>query len=79
MDSVVSHIVLLRPEFKRWQQVTVMENKVEEIKENALAIQNGLRSIGANRAVALSVHVSKEVIAEMEERIARLIDQLDNL
>ena len=56
-----------------------MENKVEEIKENALAIQKGLRSIGANRAVALSVHASKQAIAEMEERIARLIEQLDSL
>jgi hypothetical protein len=56
-----------------------MENKVEEIKENALAIQKGLRSIGANRAVALSVHVSKQVIAEMEERVATLIEQLEDL
>ncbi|MDK1025402.1 MAG: hypothetical protein QGD92_14380 [Gammaproteobacteria bacterium] len=56
-----------------------MDNKVQEAKENALAIQKGLRSIGANRAVALSVHVSKQVIADMEERIASLIDQLDKL
>jgi hypothetical protein len=75
----VCHIVLLRPEFKHWQQVTGMENTVEEIKANALAIQSGLRSIGANRAVALSVHVSKQAVAEMEERIARLIEQLDSL
>lgn len=73
------HIVLLRPEIKLRQQVIDMDNKVQEAKENALAIQKGLRSIGANRAVALSVHVSKQVIADMEERIASLIDQLDKL
>lgn len=61
------------------QQVIDMDNKVQELKENALAIQQGLRSIGANRAVALSVHVSKQVIADMEDRIAKLIEQLDQM
>lgn len=56
-----------------------MENKVEEVKDNAIAIQKGLKSIGANRTVALSVHVTKEVIADMEDRIAKIIAQLDNL
>jgi hypothetical protein len=54
-----------------------MDNTLEQARENALAIQKGLRSIGANRSVALSVHVTKATIAEMEERIASLIDQLD--
>lgn len=61
------------------QQVIDMDNKVQELKENALAIQQGLRGIGANRAVALSVHASKQVIADMEDRIAKLIEQLDQL
>lgn len=73
------HIVLLRPDMKLRQQVIDMDNKVQELKENALAIQQGLRSIGANRAVALSVHVSKQVIADMEDRIAKLIEQLDQM
>jgi len=56
-----------------------MEKKLEEAKENAMAIQKGLRSMGANRTVALSVHVTKEVLADLEERIAVLIEQLDSL
>ena len=60
-------------------QAIDMDKKVEEVKENAMAIQSGLKSIGANRTVALSVHVTKEVIADMEERIAKLLEQLDNL
>ncbi len=56
-----------------------MDDKVQKVKEDALAIQVGLKSIGANRAVALSVHVTQEVIAAMEERITRVIDQLDQM
>lgn len=56
-----------------------MDTKLEQARENALAIQKGLHSIGANRTVALSVHVTKATIAEMEERIEKLIAQLDSL
>jgi hypothetical protein len=56
-----------------------MDKRLEQAKENALAIQKGLRSIGANRKVALSVHVTKATVADLEERIATLIAQLDTL
>jgi hypothetical protein len=56
-----------------------MDKNLEQAKENALAIQQGLRSIGANRVVALSVHVTKATIADLEDRIAKLIEQLDEL
>ena len=79
MDSSVADIVWLRPEFKLRFQVKEMDKKVAEANENALAIQKGLHSIGADRSVALSVHVTKDLIADMEERIAKLIQQLENL
>jgi hypothetical protein len=79
LDSGGAHIVLLRTESGLRYQVKEMDKKVEEAKENALAIQKGLRSMGANRTVALSVHVTKEVLADMEEKIALLIEQLDSL
>ncbi len=60
-------------------QVEKMDRKLEQAKENALVIQKQLRSLGANRTVALSVHVTKATIADMEERIATLIAQLDDL
>lgn len=60
-------------------QVEKMDRKLEQAKENALVIQKQLRSLGANRIVALSVHVTKATIADMEERIATLIAQLDDL
>ena len=56
-----------------------MDKKLEQAKENALVIQKQLRSLGANRSVALSVHVTKATVAELEERIANLIAQLDDL
>lgn len=56
-----------------------MDKQIADIKENALQIQKNLKSIGAGRKVALSVHVTKEVIAECEERTQNLIAQLENL
>jgi hypothetical protein len=48
-----------------------------ELKANAQEIASGLKKLGADRVVALSVHKSKEIIAELEVKIAKLIDQLD--
>ena len=49
-----------------------------EIESIATEIQVGLRRLGANRVVALSVHKSKELIAELEEKAARLVQQLES-
>lgn len=56
-----------------------MSQQTEEIKVNVQIIQQGLRKMGANRAVALSVHVTKELIEDMEQAAARLSEQLDSL
>ncbi|MEO2175064.1 MAG: hypothetical protein ABGY96_13305 [bacterium] len=49
----------------------------QELKANAEEIAAGLRKLGADRVVALSVHKSKELVAELEVKIAKLIEQLD--
>ena len=48
----------------------------DDMKSNALALQSGLKKLGAERVVALSVHKSKELIAELEVTAAKLVEQL---
>ncbi|MFP6809335.1 MAG: hypothetical protein VB957_19440 [Pseudomonadales bacterium] len=54
-------------------------SQIDDIKSNASDIAAGLRRLGPNRVVALSVHVSKELIADLEEKINKLVEQLDTL
>jgi len=54
-------------------------SQVSEIKDNATAIRDGLQKMGKNRTVALSVHVTKELIEELEERAEKLIQQVESL
>ena len=54
-------------------------SQVDDIKQNAEEIRNGLKRLGANRVVALSVHKSKELIAELEERAELLLKQVGEL
>ena len=52
-------------------------SQLDDIKEEARAIQDGLKRLGANRVVALSVHVHKEVVADLETRAEKLVTALD--
>ena len=54
-------------------------HQIEELKETARELSDGLRQLGANRVVALSVHVTRALIAELEEQAARLVAGLDEL
>lgn len=54
-------------------------SQVDDIKATAEEIRNGLHRLGPNRAVALSVHKSKELIADLEEKAEKLVQQLDSL
>ena len=54
-------------------------SQVDDIQQVATDIQKGLRKLGDNRVVALSVHKSKELIAELEEKAQQLVTQLDSL
>jgi hypothetical protein len=49
----------------------------DDMKANAIEIQKGLKKLGANRVVALSVHKSKELIEELEIKIAKLVEQIE--
>jgi len=49
-----------------------------EMKETAQEIAQGLRKLGPNRVVALSVHVSKDLIEELEIKANKLVAQLES-
>lgn len=52
-------------------------SQIAEATATAKEIQNGLARLGENRTVALSVHKSKELIADLEGKIAALVEQLE--
>jgi hypothetical protein len=51
----------------------------DEIQAIASELASGLKKLGPNRTVALSVHVSKELIAELEEKVNTLIEKVSAL
>ena len=50
---------------------------IDDMKLLAKDIANGLRKLGPNRAVALSVHVSKELLTDLETKANTLVDLLE--
>lgn len=54
-------------------------SQVDDIKATAEEIRKGLHMLGPNRAVALSVHKTKELVEELEEKAEKLVQQLDSL
>lgn len=48
-----------------------------EIKQTAQEIAAGLKRLGPNRVAALSVHVTKDLIAELEQKANKLVAQLE--
>lgn len=52
-------------------------SQLNEATATAKDIQNGLLRLGENRTVALSVHKSKELIADLEVKVAKLVEQLE--
>jgi len=51
----------------------------DEIQAIATELASGLKKLGPNRTVALSVHVSKELIADLEEKANTLIEKVSAL
>ena len=51
----------------------------DEIQAIASELASGLKKLGPNRTVALSVHVSKVLIAELEEKVNTLIEKVSAL
>ena len=48
------------------------------MKETAQEIADGLKRLGPNRVVALSVHVSKDLIEELEVKANKLVALLES-
>ncbi len=51
----------------------------DDLLASAEEIQRSLRKLGDNRVMALSVHKTKELIAELEEKAERLVQQVSAL
>ncbi len=54
-------------------------SQLEDAKATAQEIAAGLRRMGPDRVVALSVHVNKELVEELEAKTKKLISDLDSL
>lgn len=54
-------------------------SQVDDIKSTATEIRKGLKKLGPDRVVALSVHKEKDLIAELEARADKLLQQLESL
>ena len=54
-----------------------MKNK--ELAQLAIDIRQGLKRLGPDRVVALSVHKTKELIAELDEKATLLAAELSSL
>jgi hypothetical protein len=54
-------------------------SQIDDAKSNAQRIRKGLRQMGADRAVALSVHKTRELIAELEKQADELLEQLEKI
>jgi len=51
---------------------------IDEAKEAAQAIAQGLKKMGPERKVALSTHTTKELIAALEKKAAQLVAALES-
>ena len=54
-------------------------SQMNEIKQTAQEISDGLRRLGPDRVVALSVHKTKELIQELEDKAAKLNQLLESV
>ena len=58
---------------------TLDMSQIDNIKSNAADIVDGLRKLGRDRVVALSVHKSKDLIADLEQKAKQLAEQVESL
>ncbi|MCH7742576.1 MAG: hypothetical protein IIB71_07930 [Proteobacteria bacterium] len=54
-------------------------SQMDDIKSNANDIVDGLRKLGPDRVVALSVHATKELIVELNQKANQLVEQLETI
>ncbi len=54
-------------------------SQTDDLKATAAEIRKGLKRLGPDRVVALSVHKEKELIVELEKQADKLLQQLESL
>jgi len=54
-------------------------SQLDDIKTNAEEIHRGLTRLAPDREVALPVHTTRELLAELEAKAGRLVEQLEAL
>jgi len=54
-------------------------SQIDDIKKNAEEIHKGLKRVSPDRVAAMPVHVNREILAELEQKAARLVEQLEAL
>ena len=55
------------------------EKLLSELKENAQAIKFGLFRMGKDRVAAMSTHVHKEVVDDLELRISKMLADIEKI
>ena len=53
-------------------------SQMSEARQLAQELSDGLRKLGPDRVVALSVHKTKALIIELEEKSKQLVKQLES-
>ena len=53
-------------------------SQIDEAKTLAADIAKGLKRLGPDRAMALSVHKTKELVVELEEKAKKLVETLES-
>jgi hypothetical protein len=56
---------------------SIFMSQLNEAKQLAQELADGLFRLGPDRVAALSVHVSKDLIAELEQKAKKLVAQLE--
>lgn len=54
-------------------------SQLDDIKTNAEEIHKGLKRLAPDREVVLPVHTTRELLADLEAKAAKLVDQLEAL
>jgi hypothetical protein len=62
---------------RKFQELDMSQK--DDMKAIAEDVQTGLKKLGDRRVVALSVHKTKELVADLEAKMVKLAQQIDSL
>lgn len=54
-------------------------SQIDDIKANAEEIHKGLKRVAPSREVSLPVHTTRDLLAELEAKAAKLVEQIESL